>query len=544
MLNIRRKIKTASHIWQNNGWHGIKFRIKNLAFTKKQNRIYQKWIKEFDTLIDTDRQLIRKRIENFPHQPLISILLPVYNTEEKWLRLCLDSVCRQIYQNWELCIADDCSSKPQIRHILEEYKNKDSRINIIFRQENGHISAASNSALEMANGEFTVLLDHDDELAEHALYFVAEELNRFPDTQMIYSDEDLINEKGRRSIPKFKPDWSLDLMYSLNLTTHLSAFRTSLLKNIGGFQIGMEGSQDYDLALRVIEEINEKQIRHIPHILYHWRTIRGSVALDLDSKNYAHERAREAIRQHFQRTGVQSKVESAHKYLHRVIYDIEPNFEIIQTQNATAEKLNLLTDNRLSDVLVFVDESIEIENRENFATLAKFAMQKGIGAVGGKILDENGIISNAGIVLGVENTIGFAHQGFSKIDSGNFVRAQLINNFSAVSGVIAIRRELFRELNGFDSEKFNHRFFEIDLCLRLREKGLRIVFNPYAEFVQKGISVVEKGLQNIDSDELTHFRERWKNRLERDEFYNENLSLKDARFEIALPPRNKKPWQT
>ncbi len=540
MANLRKKIETASNILHQHGWQGIKFRLKNIALTKQQQRIYQKWVKEFDTLTEIDRQAIRQRIENFAHQPLISIILPVYDVDEKWLRLCLDSVCHQIYQNWELCIADDCSSKLYIRNILDEYQNKDARIKVVFREKNGHISAASNSALELATGEFCVLLDHDDELSEHALYFVVEELNRFSETQMIYSDEDLIDENGRRSTPKFKPDFSADLMYSLNLVTHLSAYRTSLLQQIGGFTLGSEGSQDYDLALQIIEQIDEQQIRHIPHILYHWRAIRGSVALDLESKDYAHERAREAIRRHFKRLGINAKVEPIFTHLHRVVYDCEPSFEVIKLQNATADALNLLANNSLSDVLIFVDASIETINEQSLIELAKFAMQKNIGAVGGKILDKNGMVRNAGIVLGGEKVINFAHRGMSKIDSGNLVRAQLINNFSAVSGVIAIRRELFQELNGFDAENFNQGLFEIDLCLRLREKGLRIVFNPFAEFVQNGNSAVENILQNIDSDEIIRFQQKWKLRLERDEFYNENLSLSDGKFEIEMPPRIKK----
>ncbi|HRH41705.1 MAG TPA: glycosyltransferase [Pyrinomonadaceae bacterium] len=543
MVNLRRKIKTASQIWIDHGWQGVKSRIKNITFEIGQKIAYQKWVREFDTLTNDDRQLIRQQIEKFSHQPLISIILPVYNVDEKWLRLCLDSVRRQIYQNWELCIADDCSPKPHIRQVLEEYQNEDSRIKVVFREKNGHISAASNSALEIATGEFSVLLDHDDELSEHALYFVANELNRFPETQMIYSDEDLIDEKGERSEPKFKPDWSQDLIYSLNLITHLSAYRTELLKKISGFTIGAEGSQDYDLALRVSEEIDEKQIRHIPHILYHWRAISGSVALNPDEKPYAHERAREAIRRHFERVGIKAKVSEGYFNLHRVIYDSEPSFEIIKLKDATAESLNILAGNSLSDVLIFVDASLEIVSNESFSELAKIAVQKNIGAVGGKFLTKNATVRNGGVILGVDKLLGFAHQGISKLAPGSFVRSQVVGNFSAISGVVAIRRDLFQEMNGFDAKNFNEGLFEIDLCLRLREKGLRIVFTPHAEFIQKGKCVVEKALQNIDSAEFARFKEKWKRRLERDEFYNENLSLKNAKFAIELPPRIKKPWK-
>ncbi|MBX7170939.1 MAG: glycosyltransferase [Pyrinomonadaceae bacterium] len=543
MSVIKRKIKTALEIWSEHGLQGVKSRLKNISFEIGQKIAYRKWVKEFDTLTENDRQAIRQRIENFAQQPLISIILPVYNVDEKWLRLCLDSVCNQIYQNWELCIADDCSPKSHIRKILEEYQNKDSRIKVVFREKNGHISAASNSALEIATGEFSVLLDHDDELAEHALYFVAEELNRFPDTQMIYSDEDLIDEKGKRSEPKFKPDWSQDLIYSLNLITHLSAYRTELLKKIGGFTIGIEGSQDYDLALRMIEQINEKQIRHIPHILYHWRAISGSVALNPNEKPYAHERARDAIRQHFARVGIKAKVEEGYFNLHRVVYDAEPSFEVIQSKNVTAETLNALANNSLSDVLIFVDENIKPISEESFSELAKIAMQNNIGAVGGKILTNKATVHNSGVILGVGKLLGFAHQGISKLAPGSFVRAQVVGNYSAVSGVVAIRHELFEEMKGFDTENFNQGLFEIDLCLRLREKGFRIVFTPHAEFIQKGFSTLEKILQTVDSVEIIRFRHKWQKRLERDKFYNENLSPENGRFAIQMPPRIKKFWK-
>jgi glycosyltransferase involved in cell wall biosynthesis len=544
MANLKRKLKTASRILRERGWSGIKTHLNYKIHHLKEKRAYQDWIKTADTLTDDDRQKILAHIERFSYKPLISVVMPVYNIEEKWLRLCIESVLRQLYQNWEFCIADDCSTKPHIKEILNEYAKKDSRIKVIFREKNGHISAASNSALEIAEGDFIVLLDHDDELSEHALYFVVNELNRFPETKMIYSDEDMIDEKGKRYAPKFKPDWSRDLFYSLNLITHLSAYETSLLKKIGGFRIGMEGSQDYDLALRVVEEIEENQIRHIPRILYHWRAVKGSVALDLEEKPYAHECARDAIRQHFQRTGIKAKVEEGYKPLHRVIYDSKESFEVIKTKNATASLLNSLAENSSSDVLIFVDENIEEYKVESFAELSRIAAQKSIGAVGGKILNKDFSVRNGGIILGANGLFGFAHQGFPTEATGIMVRSQVINNFSAVSGVLAIKRSLFLEMDGFNSEDFNKSLFEIDLCLRLLEKGYRNVFTPYAEFFQEGKSVIEKLLENQGLEEVKKFQIKWKKFLERDSFYNENLSLKDSTFSLEMPAKIKQPWNS
>jgi O-antigen biosynthesis protein len=526
-------------------------------------RLYRKWIRRFDTLNDSDREKIRRRIAQLNYKPLISVILPVYNVEEKWLRSCVESVARQLYENWELCVADDCSTAPHIRRVLEEYARKDERIKIVFRETNGHISAASNSALEIATGEFAALLDHDDELAEHAIYAVVEELNRFPETDLIYSDEDMIDETGARYNPNFKPDFSRDLFYSLNLFTHLSVYRTRILREIGGFRIGAEGSQDYDLALRFTEKISENRIRHIPQILYHWRAIEGSVALASGEKSYAHERAREALRRHFERLNVKAKVTRGFYEFHRVEYDVPENifisligggalkieesdfknYEIIAVENLSAKSFNAAAQKAKGDVLIFFDGDFEAQTDDFLRELAGFALQKEIGAVGAKILNSDESVRGGGIVLGAEGLFAFAHRGLPKNRAGNLQRAQVINNFFAVSGAFAVRRELFEELGGFDAENFPNGLFDVDFCLRCGARGLRVVFTPYAELVQTADSTTEKFLRQKDSIEVSNFKEKWKREIAADKFYNPNLSLKDAEFRLAFPPRVKKPWR-
>lgn len=591
--NLQKKIEKIRQVRKQRGWRGV---VRQLwwKFSKlREKRKYQTWLRRFDALDGEDRRLIRRRIENFEHKPLISVVLPVYNVEEKWLRLCLDSVSRQLYENWELCIADDCSPAPHVRRVLEEYAAKDRRVKVIFRQANGHISAASNSALELAAGEFVVLLDHDDELSEHALYFVAEELNRFPQTAMIYSDEDMIDEHGRRYAPKFKPDWSRDFFYSLNLITHLSAYRTGLLRKIGGFRVGAEGSQDYDLALRVTESIPAEQIRHIPQILYHWRAIQGSVALSGDEKPYAHERAREAIRAHLERKEKHARISRGVYNLHRVSYDLPPdappvavltlntgekflkdiltntdyrNFELLVGANAgeiprlppeeaqklkpvdvsagknPAERFNDLVKKSTGEFLVFLDGEFEPNSPEWLQEIVSFAAQAEIGAAGAKILFRDGVIRNGGVILGIDQTIGFAHRNVPNDDSGSFMRAMVIGNFSAVSGVFAVRRRLFEELSGFDEENFPNGLFDVDFCLRLGALKYRVVFTPYAELKQLTDSATEKVLSAASSVEVLNFKKKWQREIAADKFYNPNLSLNDAKFRLAFPPRIKKPW--
>jgi len=298
----------------------VLFRHKFRSYLEK--RAYRLWLKSHGSLDNETRDKHRRSVSGFIYKPLISIILPVFDIEEKWLRQAIGSVRRQLYENWELCIADDCSMAPHVRTVLEEYRDLDPRVKVVFRSQNGHIAAASNSALELATGDFAVLLDHDDELSEDALFYVAKEINDHPDVRMIYSDEDLIDTNGRRYGPKFKPDWSRDLFYSANLITHLSAYATSVLREIGGFTVGLEGSQDYDLALRVVERIDESQIRHIPKILYHWRVIETSVASGGEAKPYAHQAARDAIAAHLERMGRKATVTKTVHNLHRVHYEL------------------------------------------------------------------------------------------------------------------------------------------------------------------------------------------------------------------------------
>ena len=430
--------------------------IQRLSTARTERKNYERWLKAFGNLSKKDRLLLREEREKFALQPLISVILPVYNIEEKWLRLCLESVINQVYENWELCVADDCSTKPHVRRVLKEYATRDARIKIVFRPENNHISAASNSALEMASGEFAALLDHDDELSADALFYIVKEINDFPETDFIYSDEDMIDRKGKRFDPKFKPDFSLDFLYSLNYLTHFAVYRTALLRESGGFRIGFEGSQDYDLALRIVEKIGADRIRHVPRILYHWRAIKGSVALSESEKPYAHERARQAIGEHFDRTGVKAIVAPTVYNFHRIIYDLPkkkpkinlliltaddveqtrktianysanttyPNYEFVligskKSKNAlenlscsvatqivvcenccAAEQYNAAAASADGDLLCFADSNLKPLSNKWLEEMVRFANQPEIGAVGAKVSSADKTILHAGLIIG------------------------------------------------------------------------------------------------------------------------------------------------
>jgi O-antigen biosynthesis protein len=269
---------------------------------------YRRWVRRYDTFNGQVRRSATREIASFSRRPLISVLMPVYDPREKELRSALASVTNQVYDNWELCIADDCSTEPYVRAILEELARVDPRVKVVFRPENGHISEASNSALELAAGEFTALLDHDDELSPLALFCVAAEVNRHPSSEIIYTDEDKIDRWGHRADPFFKPDWSPEMLLAVNYVNHLTVYRTALIRSHGGFRVGFEGSQDYDLLLRVSEKCEPGNIRHIPRILYHWRAADGSIAGDNDEKPYAHDAAKEAIAEHLAQRAIAGRV--------------------------------------------------------------------------------------------------------------------------------------------------------------------------------------------------------------------------------------------
>lgn len=293
------------------GWHAFCRRNLHDGAAETQRGTYAHWIKEYDVLTPEKLENLTRHTLALTLQPRFSIILPVHNTPEKFLSKAIDSVRAQIYPHWELCIADDASSTPHIRPLLEHYQRIDNRIRVTFRTENGHIAAASNSALALATGEYIALLDHDDELRPHALAEVVNAINRQPDLQLIYTDEDKIDEDGNRFDPFFKPDWMPDLLIGHNYLCHFCVCRAETLRSIGGWRAGFDGAQDWDLQLRIVEQTSPAQIVHIPKILYHWRAVAGSTALATSEKDYVIEAARKAIAEHFLRTN--QKVELIHQ---------------------------------------------------------------------------------------------------------------------------------------------------------------------------------------------------------------------------------------
>ena len=502
------------------------------------------WIRRCERLSRRDIRAIRQTTTRLTYQPLLSVLMPVYNTDERWLRRAIESVQHQLYSNWELCIADDRSTDPRVGEVLREIQSSDPRLRIHFRDVNGHISAASNSALALASGEFIVLLDHDDVLPRHALAAVVHELNRHPDADIVYSDEDRIDEAGRRYDPYFKPDWNPELFYSQNLISHLGVYRTAMVRQVGGFREGFEGSQDYEMALRVVEETQPARIRHIPLILYHWRAIPGSAALDVHQKSYATDAARLAVEAHFTRTGVVATIEPAPHapYYQRIRYKVpepRPHVTIVIPTKDRTELLStcvtsivsrstyrqfdvLIVDNGSSEpeshayfervqqdpcisvlridgpfnfsrinnqaasrargsLLCFLNNDTEVISPDWLEEMVSLAVRDGVGAVGAMLYYPSNTMQHAGVVLGLGGIASHPHRGERRGMPGNYGRAALTQTMSAVTAAcMVLRKDTFEAVGGFD-ETLAVAYNDVDLCLRLGARGFRSVWTPYAE---------------------------------------------------------------
>ena len=520
--------------------------------------IYLEWLDRFASPTPETRASLHHKILTLDHRPLISVILPVYNADLKFLSKAIASVRRQIYENWELCLADDASTDSRIRPFLEGLAREDRRIKVLFREQNGHISACSNSALSLARGDWCALLDQDDELAEDALAEVACEITRNPDAAIVYSDEDFLDANGTRSNPFFKPDWNPELFLAQNYLNHLGVYRATLLREIGGFREGFEGSQDYDLALRCVARSKPSQIRHIPRLLYRWRMVEGSLADEPDAKPYARHAARRALNSYLQERRIAAHAEACPQNAesHRVVYQPPdplprvtivtagqghrfeqtdyPDVEIIRVQ-AGAAGANEGAKRAQGEVLLFANREIEATEPGWLSEIVSHVVRPEVGPVGARLWSREGTLEDGGLILGLGGIAAPAFRGLPRKHPGYFNRAWLQQNYSALSAAcLAVRREIFLEVEGFDLENLPHHFYDVDFCLRLRQRDLQIVWTPYANLTVSGSGPGEKANA---SQEASYMQKRWSDLLRHDPYYNPNLSLDLPGFMLAIPPR-------
>jgi GT2 family glycosyltransferase len=543
---------------------------------------YQRW---FEKHRATPEQLgaMRDEARSFAIKPLISVLLPVFNTPRAWLAQAVESVAAQVYEECELILVDDASSDAAVHEYLAELKSRDSKLRILRLETNRGISAALNYGIDQARGDWVGFLDHDDVLEADALFHTAKLLQQCPDADLIYSDEDKLTDAGVER-PQFKPDWSPDLFLSGNYVSHFTTVRRELVRSVGGFRSEFDGAQDYDFLLRVIERTD--RIHHVPRVLYHWRRSASSSAVDIRQKPGQLDAARRAVEEHLQREGVNARVaidwpthtfrvqrqlpepqkiaiiillseltESVSGWLVNIGRTNYPDYETVvvgnerqledvrQSLSRSAHRLlnysgrfnwpeayNFAVAQTDSPWLLFLQPRLQPSDNEWLGTMAEHIQRPEVGAVGPLLLGDDNTIEHAGVVLETSAIARPAMRGLRADDAATLRRAGVTRNCSAVTGACLLtRRDVFAQAGRFD-ERLPRAFYDVDLCLKLRRSGYLIVYTPFARLYQQD----DVGDNRVpDSPESALMRERWAEMLQCDPYYNPNLSRAHADFSLG-----------
>jgi len=512
-------------------------------------------------------EIVQKEIDTFEQKPLISIIMPVYNVAPKWLELAINSIESQWYTNWELCMVDDKSTDEETQQYLKSIKHP--KIKVHFLDKNLNISGASNAALTLTSGVYIALMDNDDELTPNALYEVVKAINT--GAEFIYSDEDKLEMDGTFSDPHFKPDFAPDMFLSQNYLSHLGVIKKDLITNVDGFTLGLEGAQDFDLYLKVLEHTDK--IRHISKVLYHWRKIPGSTASEYGEKSYAQEAGRKALQNAMHRRGLSATVKNGQTPgTYKVDYLLTStplvsiiipfkdkpellktcvesilkkstyqNFEIIGISNNSTEDEIFKEMDRLQSLdkriafheynvpfnysqinnyavstyakgeqILFLNNDIEIITPSWIEELLMYSQHENNGAIGAKLYFPNDTIQHAGIVLApktIHSTI-LMYQGYPRDHYGYISRLRCVNNYSAVTAAcLMIKRTLFDKMDSFDEEKQSIAYNDIDLCLRLQDAGYKNVWTPYCEAYHH--ESISRGYETSVEDVERREKEKW-----------------------------------
>lgn len=503
---------------------------------------YAHWIGEFDKPSTVE---VRQLVEEIAKQktfPMISIVMPTYNSDVRFLNLAIESVRRQLYPFWELCIVDDASTDPDVVDALKQHALIDRRIRLVLSAYNSGISGATNQAIDEVSGDWVCFMDHDDELHPLALARVVASIRKSSDIELIYTDEDKITEDGVRCSPHFKTNYNYELLLSQNYFCHLVCIRNDLLQRTGRLNSNFDGAQDYEFVLRLIENTDPKKIYHLAKICYHWRILPNSTSSTVDAKPAAIDRAVEAVSEHLQRRGVVARVcndgiynrvkfmlpspspmvsiviptknkrylleRCVNSVLEKTVYE---NFELVvvdngsdesdvdefyqEVKNRCGEKLKIISapvefnfstlvnigvDQSDGEYVVLLNNDTEVIEPLWLNELVSVAAQPSVGAVGAKLLYSNGLVQHAGVVLGIGGVAGHSHKFLDADDGGYFGRAKLLRAASAVTGAcLMIKRAIWQQLGGFD-ERLKVAFNDVDFCIRVLKAGYRNVFSPHA----------------------------------------------------------------
>ena len=554
-FGIQHAVRRTVQVLQQEGVRGLRQRLMNavrppsalpapIEVAADDPRGYNAWLKAFEPWDAQQRQSLQQACDALTIQPLISIVMPTYNTVAEHLERAIQSVQAQIYPHWQLCIADDASPKPHVRAILERLAAQDKRITLLFLKQNGHISKASNAAIGLAKGDYIAFCDHDDELSPHALLRVVQALEKQPNTKVMYSDEDKIDSEQRRFDPYFKPDFNLGLLRSHNYMCHFAVYNAAYLRELGGLRVGFEGAQDYDLALRAIDGTDAKNIVHLPFILYHWRVAPGSTAAGHGEKSYAFSAGQRALTEHLARRGLAGTIDEApeaagmyrvrwktpasqplvsiviptrngEKILRLCLDSLKKTaysaIEIIVVDNGSDEQatLDLLAErvqekqirvlrddspfnysainNRAvaqakGEFVLLLNNDIEVVTPEWLDEMLGVAMESGVGCVGARLWYPNGSLQHGGVML-VCGVAGHAHKYLPRGQHGYMGRAVLAQDMIAVTAAcLLVRKSIFDAVGGLD-ETLAVAFNDVDFCLRVHAAGYRNHWTPYAELI-------------------------------------------------------------
>ncbi|HSV63742.1 MAG TPA: glycosyltransferase, partial [Chthoniobacterales bacterium] len=563
---------------------GIRKRLPHAKKSGTPANEYQSWFEAHRTK-SSELDRLRQEGRAFAYRPCITIVTPVFNTPVAWLEDCVQSVLKQIYDEWELILVDDNSTDPELLKFLRELAARDDRIVLNRSDKRGGISAASNRGLEMAKGEWIGFLDHDDLLEPDALFQHVKWLQDHRDADLIYSDEDKLTEDGLDA-PIFKPNWSPDYFLSCNYICHFTIIRADVLKQVGGFRSEFDGAQDYDLFLRIIERTS--RIDHVPRVLYHWRRSEASTADNIRRKPGSLETGRLALEAHLERQKIRGHVTvdwRTHAYwikrdlsdakpisiiipvrdriglLKRCIESItkETNYApyeivIVDNDSQTEEARDFLssTKHRVLNFsgpfnfsainnfaveqtgnpwLLFLNNDTEIIDGDWLTIMAEHIQRPEVGAVGPRLLYPDDTVQHGGIVVGVGGIAEHAFRGFPAEAPGVCRQLQVTRNYSAVTGACLLtRREVFQKVRGFDEERLPVTFSDVDLCLKIRRAGYLVVYTPFARLYHHESGTRRRTVEPMETGVM---QERWAGWLNDDPYYNPNLSRDRADFSLG-----------
>ncbi len=501
----------------------------NQVIKNKDYQNYQRWVRQNSLTTLNDWRMVQQKSFSWQSPPKISIVTPIYNTQIDVLEECITSIRAQAYPYWQLILVDDGSENIATHQLLKSDLCKDPRIQVHFFKRSQGISNTTNIAIEKAQGDYVVFLDHDDRLALDALYLIAKEIRRYPGVDIIYSDRDMISPKDVRYMHLFKPDWSPETLLAGNYIFHLMCYRHSLITQLGGLRAEFDGSQDYDLILRAAE--TRPQVRHIQKVLYHWRQYQGSVSLDSSAKEYAFKAGLSALNETLKRRGIAGKaveISSIWRGNYQLILEGSDLAEIDVLRVASTLPVEEYTQsvNQFMQVtdkpyIAIISRALSPVSFNALHQLAAWLKIEGVALATGSILAEHKLINYAGATYHKDGSIMVPYKGWPVSEPGYMAVTKLTRNISAPHPFcVVIQRKVWQQLNGLNAD-YQGFYSLLDFSLRALAEDLRCVSVPQAQFLTTQPDL----LTRYPAQDKQLFYQNWQEWLEKgDPYYNPNLA--------------------